>query len=143
MIIKQVIVDDKILEIKYEEEYMKKYFKDRPSFDTKFLVRYDSEVKSVFVDINAPEWYKLFAAFHEMICCGHQFEDMVKGLADADADHRCACVERFILKQTGEYKDSYIIERINMFSILLEHNLCRPEQRTAIQKAMEYLSLQL
>lgn len=142
MITKQVIVNDEVLEVKYETEKVQKYFENK-SFDVQFFVRYDQENNCVYVDEGAPEWYKLLAALHEMICCGHSFNDLVPKLNEVDDEHRCACVEKFVIDLAGEYREKYISARILMFTTLLDQKLCSKENRRMIEKTLEYLTLAL
>ena len=142
MITKQVIVDDEVLEVKYDTERVRKYFESE-DFDVQYFVRYDHEKECVYVDEDAPEWYKIFAALHEMICCGHNYEDLVPKIDEVDADHRCMCVEKFVISLTGEYRDKYISARIMMFTTLLDCRLCSEENRKGIEKTLEYLTITL
>ena len=90
---KQFLVNDTVIVVNYEEADFTEALKGYADCDTTYLVRYDSSNNCAIVDQSAPEWYKGLAALHEMICCGHFFEDLVPNINKADQDHRCMCIE--------------------------------------------------
>ena len=141
---KQFLVNDTVIVVNYEEADFTEALKGYADCDTTYLVRYDSGNNCAIVDQSAPEWYKGLAALHEMICCGHFFEDLVPNINKADQDHRCMCIEKFIIDSVAdEWAYPYAISRENMFKILLSNNLCTAEFRTSISKTLEYLDMYL
>jgi len=108
--------------------------------EVKYLVKYDAASETVYVDERAPVGYKKLAALHEIICCGHHFEDWA-GVEGDDSSQRCRRVEKAIFEKGHFLFDrlhEYFFGRLDMFRFLLENNISR-DNKASFKESLIYV----
>ncbi len=135
------MIDGHTINVACEEADFSQYLGE-VDYPTEYLVRYNIRTRKIFVDIDAPEWYKELAALHEMVCCGHRYERLIPALSYTNPNQRCACIEEFIIKHAGEHRQEYIEKRLAMFKSLLDNDLCATSFRTSVENTIAFLKHQ-
>lgn len=106
---------------------------------TKYLVLFNPETNTIYVDARADAKYKLFAALHEEICCGGMHKELID-LGKSKPGYRCREVEKFVANQCGDYRKEYLKKRKLMLEFIIGEKL---NTDPALQHTLDWINGQL